>query len=283
MPAPQPDGAVPEQGPAPCWRCGKTPIELSEKCAVCGALLMSVAAPADIRQPSDDATPLMRMLALCAIMVGVSLVWGIAQGPARIFATDYQQPTAQELLTRIITLEAIDTFLVLFALIWIGMPRRKTSRSLSQTAIAWIIFWPVLGGLLVINVGYHFLLTEGLGLPLVESELVRHKDWLYVWVLVICVQPAVVEELFFRGVALGILRSYTNVHAAVWISSLMFAMAHIGVPLSMPVLFVLGLGLGYARVASGGLLLPMAMHFVHNAVVIGVEWHQWHVALIWWD
>ena len=40
-------------------------------------------------------------------------------------------------------------------------------------------------------------------------------------------------------------------------------------------LLVLGIGLGYARVASGGVLLPMAMHFVHNAVVIAVEWKQW--------
>jgi membrane protease YdiL (CAAX protease family) len=93
--------------------------------------------------------------------------------------------------------------------------------------------------------------------------------------VLICVQPAIVEELFFRHLVLGVLRSNLGVHGAVFISSVMFALAHIGVPLSMPVLFVLGLGLGYARVASGGLLLPMAMHFVHNAVVIGVEWYQW--------
>ena len=60
---------------------------------------------------SDDASPLLRMLGLCALMLGVSLVWAIAQGPERIFATDYREPTAEELLTPIITPEVIDTLL----------------------------------------------------------------------------------------------------------------------------------------------------------------------------
>ncbi len=91
------------------------------------------------------------------------------------------------------------------------------------------------------------------------------------WFLAVCVQPALMEELFFRYLALGVLRSSVGVHTAVLVTSVMFAMAHIGAPLGLPVLFVLGIGLGYARVASGGMLLPMAMHFLHNAAVMAIE------------
>ena len=38
-------------------------------------------------------------------------------------------------------------------------------------------------------------------------------------------------------------------------------------------------GADAAVVVAYGLLLPIAMHFVHNAVVIAVEWNQWQ--MIW--
>ncbi len=60
----------------------------------------------------------------------------------------------------------------------------------------------------------------------------------------------------------------TGVHSVVWITSVMFALSHIGIPLSMPALFVLGLGLGYARMLSGGIVLPITMHFMHNFVIM---------------
>jgi membrane protease YdiL (CAAX protease family) len=60
-------------------------------------------------------------------------------------------------------------------------------------------------------------------------------------------------------------------NAVVWVTALMFALAHIGAPLSMPVLFVMGLLFGYARWASGSLYLPMFLHFVHNAAVMAMN------------
>jgi membrane protease YdiL (CAAX protease family) len=90
-------------------------------------------------------------------------------------------------------------------------------------------------------------------------------------VLAICVQPAIFEELFFRYLTLGHLRSVTGVHGAVWVSSLIFGLAHLGVPLSIPMLVVVGVVLGYARVWSGSLLLPMLMHAAHNLVIVYLE------------
>lgn len=54
-------------------------------------------------------------------------------------------------------------------------------------------------------------------------------------------------------------------------SSLMFGLAHVGQPFSIPVLILIGVTLGYARIHSGGLALPMLMHGAHNFVVLWIE------------
>src|SRR5262249_55571120 len=104
-------------------------------------------------------------------------------------------------------------------------------------------------------------------LPLLRDELTLSPQV----VVTVCLMPAVFEELFFRHLALGSLREHIGVHGSVWISSVMFGMAHIGATLSVPILILLGVYFGYARVVSGGLLLPMMLHFVHNAVITYVN------------
>jgi membrane protease YdiL (CAAX protease family) len=91
-----------------------------------------------------------------------------------------------------------------------------------------------------------------------------------VTVLLICVQPAIVEELFFRQMTLGVFRKSMNLHLAVWITAGLFAFAHLGQILAMPYLFLAGGLCGYARV-YGGLPLAMILHFLHNLVVVAYE------------
>ncbi len=86
--------------------------------------------------------------------------------------------------------------------------------------------------------------------------------------LLACVQPALVEEWFFRHLALRTLQGATTTRGAVLISSVMFGMAHVGAPFSIPYLTVCGLALGYVRVRAHSLALPMLMHFAHNAFVL---------------
>jgi membrane protease YdiL (CAAX protease family) len=86
----------------------------------------------------------------------------------------------------------------------------------------------------------------------------------------ICLQPAIIEELFFRYIAFGVLYRVTGLHSAVWVTAVMFAAVHLYNPLGMPYLFVVGVVFGYAR-AWGGLALPMGMHFFHNFAVIALE------------
>src|SRR5205814_1772114 len=90
----------------------------------------------------------------------------------------------------------------------------------------------------------------------------------------ICIQPAIVEELFFRYIALGTLTRVMGIAGALCVSSVMFGMAHSSVLLSIPILTVVGAGLGLVRVLSGSILLPMLLHGLHNAVVLYLEFRS---------
>jgi len=70
---------------------------------------------------------------------------------------------------------------------------------------------------------------------------------------------------------LGTLTRVMGVGGAIIVSSIMFGMAHSAVLLSIPILTVVGVGLGVIRVWSGSILLPMLLHALHNAVVLYLE------------
>ena len=107
--------------------------------------------------------------------------------------------------------------------------------------------------------------------PHLEVIEINFKTNVFLVALAVCVQPAVIEELFFRYSCLGHLRKVMNVHGAIWVSAVMFGLAHLHNPIGMPVLIVIGAGFGYMRVASGSLALPIILHGLHNAAVLLME------------
>jgi CAAX protease family protein len=127
---------------------------------------------------------------------------------------------------------------------------------------------PVFALLLALNIAYGYFLREWLR----PKWLPPHEPtpWTYFTLVTMILQPAVIEELFFRYLALGVLRQVTGTHAAVFVSSVMFALAHIYNPFGIPYLLICGLFLGYLRVA-GTIFLPMFFHGLHNAIVIYLE------------
>jgi len=90
---------------------------------------------------------------------------------------------------------------------------------------------------------------------------------LVVWV---AVAPAIMEEVLFRGAMLGAYRGVMGSGPALVATALMFMGLH-AMPIAFPVLLVVGLILGYLRLRSGSVYPCILMHFVHNAVVLTVE------------
>jgi uncharacterized protein len=269
----QPDFVpTPETPFVTCWRCGKQTEADRPRCPFCAAALSTAASTGAARRSSDDdATAIWRTLVVFGSMLLISVIFTGALR-AGLFFEKGARLTAREFLWATGTLGGVDTALVLLAWAWIPVRFRAARKPLSQRAAAWLVFTFVLVGLFALNCAYHRLLRETTGQRVMEGEILSESALWPAWLVVICLQPALVEELFFRYMALGVMRNFTGPHTAVLVTAAMFAMAHLGVPLSLPMLFVLGLGLGYARVASGGMVLPIVMHFLHNAGILGMIW-----------
>jgi uncharacterized protein len=99
------------------------------------------------------------------------------------------------------------------------------------------------------------------------------KAWggLAVNVLMIAILAAVGEELIFRGILVRLFREWTgNIHLAVIIPALLFSALHLQFYGFFGRL-VLGIVLGYLFVWSGSLWVPIAVHFLNNAMAVTVS------------
>lgn len=187
--------------------------------------------------------------------------------------SDEPQITAeisQQILYQVAIFEVIDTLIVIGA--YLNMPRaeHKLPHSNRWKISAWAWATPVLLALLGLNFAYHAALRQFLRIPPLETEIREVRSWLTL--VTVCVQPALVEEAFYRGLTMTGLRRVVGLHSAIWISATMFALFHVAVILSMPYLFLVGLALGYLRAAGGTIWLPIIVHFLHNLAVLTYEW-----------
>ena len=95
------------------------------------------------------------------------------------------------------------------------------------------------------------------------------------WIVVLCatVGAGIVEEVMYRGLILPSLSTIiggNTVWRAIIITSILFSIMHWGSaqPSAMLGLFVLSIGLCWARVKSGGVIAPIAIHVLFNAINI---------------
>jgi len=84
------------------------------------------------------------------------------------------------------------------------------------------------------------------------------------YVLMVCLLPAIFEELFFRGIVMQSLRPYGD-GFAILVSSVLFALLH-GNLVQIPNALLCGLVLGYFAIRSGNVVTAMIMHFVYNFI-----------------
>lgn len=90
------------------------------------------------------------------------------------------------------------------------------------------------------------------------------KGELMLALFVIAVLPAIGEELVFRGLLQPQLHSHTgNIHAAIWISAILFSAMHMQFFGFVPRM-LLGAFFGYLYYWSGNLWVAILAHFVNN-------------------
>lgn len=276
--------AIPEAVPfeadlETCWRCGKGVEPIRGRCPVCEAALRAVsprrrsASPSRGPAPSvqDDIRSVKVVLWTFVLLLGVSVIQGWYVHFHLNFEWMPRPRQKQVLLDQLMFFSCVDSILLVLALAWARTPPGVIA-STDRKVLMWGLALPLLGLLLGVNFLYHSLLVEFIGATnpneIIALEL---KDHPILMILLVCVQPAIIEELFFRYLAFGHLRKVMGDHGAIWVSSVMFGVAHIHVPLSVPVLMTVGMGLGYARWISGSMALPILMHGLHNLIVLIVE------------
>jgi membrane protease YdiL (CAAX protease family) len=255
-----------------CWRCDKEVERSRQSCPYCRAPFGSRRRAAlddahGIAAFNRDARPVKVVLCFFAVLLSVTIfqAWYLYFGPGLPKGDRQEQEKA--MLKQMLVVEAIDTMIVLIAIIWARTPR-PFRPSGGTRLTTWALGLPVLALLLGINIGYGKLLQEYIGeQPHIEVIPINFENYFWLVLVSVCIQPAVVEELFFRYLCLGHLKRVMNEHGAIWVTAVMFGLAHLHNPIGMPVLIIIGAGLGYLRVKSGGLALPILIHGLHNAAV----------------
>jgi membrane protease YdiL (CAAX protease family) len=175
------------------------------------------------------------------------------------------------------TVAAVSSSLLVLA-IWVAAGRlcRIPKPSAQDSLLAWVI-GPVLvlPALLLVNVAYTLAVRRIVGTAEWEIQVVRSLTGNLLFWILLTVQPAIFEEWFFRYLALGAVYDALRgsgrkvaMHLSVLLTAFMFAVAHIGQLVAVPYLLLMGVALGYLRLASGGLALPMLLHFLHNGAVL---------------
>jgi membrane protease YdiL (CAAX protease family) len=129
--------------------------------------------------------------------------------------------------------------------------------------------------LVALNFGYHGLLQYLGG----DSVKMRHNlvegglSWPAI-VVFFCIMPAVLEEIAFRGLVQHWLQVALKPWRAVVIASALFTVLHFSV-LSAPYLLLVGMLLGWTKWKTQSLYPSIAIHFLHNYVVLALPQMSW--------
>ena len=105
----------------------------------------------------------------------------------------------------------------------------------------------------------------------VREELQRHRSSLLYYWLAFALIPAIVEELFFRGMLQPLLIRSLPIHPyiAIGIASVIFSLMHLSW-IGFLGRIVLGFTLGYLAYELRSLRLPILVHLMNNTVALAL-------------
>lgn len=108
------------------------------------------------------------------------------------------------------------------------------------------------------------LLARGLGVTTGSVALPAGGLDLFIRFLSLCLVPAVLEEVYFRGALQGLMRP-SGSSVAIFAPALLFALLHLDLAQSITALLC-GIFLGWLVERSGSILPGMLLHFVNNTL-----------------
>lgn len=246
-----------------CPECGSA---LEAPAAVCACLARR---EAKLRAGPvvTEAGWLRASLTLYFTLLGVSLASTIIAGIADASGVPY------------VTLEIGQglAFSVVIAGFCIAGRRHLRAPLATLGAAKWYALAPVAAlGTFVLASAILMALDRALGistLNYLEDYAAAGAPW-WLPVLMICVQPAIFEELAFRGLIGSSLGFVLGARDGLIVTALLFSILHLS-PFSFVHLAIIGLALGLLRRGSGSLYPCMLMHFCHNGLVLLSDHLAW--------
>lgn len=108
----------------------------------------------------------------------------------------------------------------------------------------------------------------------VNEAVFAPQNWTLAYVFIGVAMAPIVEEVAFRGIALGALIARgVSPAGAVVLSSFAFAFSHLQYsPAAMLVVFLSGVGFAVLRLVSGTILVPIVAHMSANGMVLFLNW-----------
>jgi membrane protease YdiL (CAAX protease family) len=169
----------------------------------------------------------------------------------------------------------VEILMSAWVLIWAGARWRSDLAGLLRVPpIGWFILALAMSvatvsiGACVINgvqSAFHLPATK------IATPFLHHQWGGGMLILAVVVQPAIIEELAFRGIILGAMQRILGASQAIIVSALMFMILHLS-PARFPHTLALGLAAGVLRVRSRSLLPCFLLHFSHNFLCLALEW-----------
>jgi len=157
----------------------------------------------------------------------------------------------------------------------LGMAKLKKGSNLKSYFALNPVSLKVLGFWLLIAIGvllFQALFMWLMGIEQIPDSMMNigYPSEFSKWLLVLGVAffAPVLEEVIFRGFLLkGLANSVLGVYGAIFLTSLVWAVIHGQYEWGyMMLIFVIGLVLGYARMRTNSLFVPIMMHIIFNFV-----------------
>ncbi len=221
--------------------------------------------------------PFARILTVCALFA-IAPVMQIVVSTGAVFIYRFVQGEAlqvEELLNFVnvytMGLLLLANFLVLLLLFSIWTLRRRNffaACGLSNKTTMPIVMLSLLMGVAA-NIWFSFMINL---LPIPEQLLEGYSQAsstietgpVWIAVLSLLIGAPLVEEVLYRGLIYGQLRTFLPTALAVGVQAFLFGLIH-GNPVWIAYAAVLGIVLGYLRVVTGSLWPPLLFHISFNA------------------
>ena len=253
-PVSQPDIAEPAR--RFCPSCGANWLNDWIDCAICAQRQRTETASDETA--AHEHRSIKRAIGLYFSLLAVSLVtlliYGVGGGEPSV--------TSDIIVTIIFSVVAI---------CWCIPFRNELSQLLKQTGPAWaFVIAPLLAlGTFVTASAIVDWLNNVAGVESIGYlEIYQLEGFsLLLPILMIAVQPALIEELAFRGAIMTSLSQIMSRREVLIVSAMMFGILHLSIP-SLPHLVLIGLALGWLRWKTNSLYAGMLLHFIHNLLVL---------------